>query len=1243
MPDEIERLDAITHAVEVLNRVEYGGGTREPASGMTPFEMSDVEDKDSRASPLDVWLEAIPALEEIRDDVTEELKPMPWKDFFDIAGMGLGEVGSEVAESNVGKPWKTLLFGGEGEVFGGPKGSRFPGYLGVYNMGAEGLEWTGLPQWLHDEQLDMGLLEEGTTSRALLTDPFLLAMGAKPFVPKQVSTALMSTKAGVLNPVVPTPVIAERMAKAGFTPEAVSKVKEAFAPAMKASRAVARQSVGLRNLARWAMKGDESGAVLNPYDEFLKVAGKSRTGTKGLYGRSWEYMEDLIWNRARTKNLRLFKGGIRDWAAKNFMTARAQYGPAYADGLQDIYSARSLAQFEVKPAAARLKEIVPEEFYRDVSRYMRPRVVGAAKVWPTDVSLEAKRILDEMAPLIDDLGREAVELRGLSPAAWAEYRGNYYPRRFMDKAFYQEGTKAAVAPAKRTFFAKDAYGVRVKMTKEEAEALMKGTGGAQLPLEQQMKPRMEAVEEWWDTLTKGEKRKVLPHPGHGKKATMEWGSLEPEEWDDIARAWDRLEGPPKTPAENKLNEVFRNLEEAGVLENRIGPEAARGSALQKTDLIKGRAELDPMYSGQKGAITLVKFGDDAGDATGKALADEFAKRAKNAGYKIHSRFDPLPDDVLRELGEIEDPAANLFEAIAQGRIRNAKLRFFKTLSEATDAQGKRYALTQAEAAKGNVTGWQTIKQEQRWGYLQGMQVRPDVYRDITSFDRTVLTEGQKVWRKLLSEFKSGKTIWSLRTHVRNFFGNVPFSVLADNTAPWAGGFHNYKYYRDAFKALRDKNSPMYREMLEKGIVGTQYGDQELAVFAPIFKAETTSANGIAQKLARAFDRTPVLGKNSVLTQGKPAEFMARLYNFEDAMYRASTYHKARTAWGMSESEAAAWVNKWYPNYAEVGAGVKKMRLSWWGGPFSSFGAESLRIMHNAMIEKPVRLALVTFGAPYVYSQMAQWELGMSDDEYDEVRGLGPQTVPAPRRSDAGHIQSIPLEYWNPFGPVMTGLSGNRYTEESASQLLMQSLELARPFFFANPVFTAATAGITMAADGQGIDPFTGRPIRRRGEGFIHAMGGHTYRQFMPGFTPGIPGVIEGGNEWEKMSDLVQGLNFRGGQKRTLGKTLLDVVAGLGVRERDPRVEKERLQRYINYLEMKENMELSGLDRALKEQSIGQREYDRDYKGTQEEFGNKLAALFERQDRAMRISRSRNLGTEKESGMRAKVRRILDKR
>ncbi len=93
--------------------------------------------------------------------------------------------------------------------------------------------------------------------------------------------------------------------------------------------------------------------------------------------------------------------------------------------------------------------------------------------------------------------------------------------------------------------------------------------------------------------------------------------------------------------------------------------------------------------------------------------------------------------------------------------------------------------------------------------------------------------------------------------IRNFFGNVPFSVLADCTAPWAGGLHNYKYYREGFQALLKREGPLYEEMVRKGIIGTQYGDAELRVFAPLFESmEAPGAIGMGRRVVNVMNRFP---------------------------------------------------------------------------------------------------------------------------------------------------------------------------------------------------------------------------------------------------------------------------------------------------------------------------------------------------------------------------------------------------
>lgn len=1093
MPTKSDDLDkAVGLAVEVLNRVEYGGKVREPSSALQPTEFA-ASDSEKAQDPLSMAFGG-------RADP--------------ILGLKLwGEALTDISNLPGIKQAKTYLIGGDFRDVGGSEAKQFPGLLNLPQMTVEA---TGLPQLLHEEQMDMGLLEEDTMSRRLLTDPLVVGPAVGP-MSKALKAELMESRLGF----------------------GMSKTAE-----------------GARNAVRWGVgKAAEEGSALNIIPQTFEKYKAVRDGARIKWTGMYDAFEDAIWNKALGSTE--FTKGVRDFLAKNFQTNRAKFGDAFADGLMDVYASREIAKLRSMPIVRQIRSDVPLDLYKDLSRYVRPRVVGGEKVWPAELGENLKGMVDEMSERVVALNKEGVDLKVVSPNVAAEYEGNWYPRRFEDRGFLKESTRKQ-GPLKRTFFAKDAPGIRVKMTKEEAEQLMQGTGDL-LPLSQQAKPKMEAVEEWYKALTEAEQKKIIPIVGSTGKAkgSRLWADLDDAEKAAATREWEALDVGSKP--------------------------STRGSALEGTDLTKGRAELDPIYSGQEGSVTLIKFSpkDYGTEEAARAARDEFAKRATNLKYKVLEKPEAMTEAELLELGEQIDPATNIFEAQAALEVRNAKGRLFRTIAEKPE-----YALTPEDAALQGVK-WKELPKTMRWGELSGMHVRPDIYRQLTEFDSTLLTNGQKIWKHIMRNFKSAKTIWSPATTVRNFFGNVPFAYMADATPPWAGGLHNYKYYRESYQALRAKEGPLYEEMVRRGIVGTQYSDAELKILEPLFASKAApSAKKIGEIVSEVLQRFPY-GPKSVLTEGVTAETLGNIYNFMDTIYRGGIYTKARRAWNWTDAVASAHVNKFTPNYLEVGDAIRRLRESPLGGPFASFGAESVRILRNGIRERPLKTALVTAGAPYIYSRIHKAWSGMTDSEYEAIRSDGPMTVAWPTKNDEGQWEHIPLDFWSPWGWLQTGVAGNKYTRREArdagatptEEAVMQFAEFAGPFIGSSPAFT------TMAGAFTGIETFSKRKIQREGESWFGAYGKWLAGTALPELTPKV------GRKARMVEDLMRGRKGYKGKEMDTGDTLRNAFLGLQTRPYDTKEERMRWGGELKWAESEFRKQLNVLRTHLAEGRIFQDEYD----------------------------------------------------
>ncbi|RLE16287.1 MAG: hypothetical protein DRJ50_15185, partial [Actinobacteria bacterium] len=620
--------------------------------------------------------------------------------------------------------------------------------------------------------------------------------------------------------------------------------------------------------------------------------------------------------------------------------------------------------------------------------------------------------------------------------------------------------------------------------------------------------------------------------------------------------------------------------EAKTLMKRIGDEPLTPSKGGGKPL---RAELDEVVAttGEKKGV-LAKFGS-------AAERDEYIARYRQAygkKAKVRDKFDPLTEDELDALGEIVDPRQNLYEALATLRTNIAKEKMFRNIA-GTDA------MATFDAAVAEQRGWvQTqIPATRRMGSLRGAYLRPDVFRDIQGFTSQMVGRFQRTMGFLLSEWKAGKTVWSARTQARNFLGNIPHAIFADNIPPWVGGFHNIPHYAEGLRSMGPKGK-YFREMVERNILGVTMPEAELGMMARMM--ETTPANAGAQgslfwKIAKQFS----------LTKGVAGKALGKGYSFGDNWYKSSSYAKQR-AIGQSADEAASWVNQNFQNYEEVGDLVKRISggkspeaISVLGSPFSRFTAEATRIHYNALKNRPVKLAMVYGLFPYVTWQAARATTGMSDEEAKAIGERGPLNLPIPfRRNDDGNVETLPLDYIFPLGQIANAWIGTRYNQDDP-QVRKWNDRLGN-FFLGNPIVTIPIGLST------GIDLFTGYEYRTPGETQTEADFRFAMQQLSPGnlYPPGYARIPVGpspgfdvSRDAGKVRAAIEGRNFLSGQKRDAITTVLDSMFGLQKIPFDPKYEGDKAKRTEGYFRGKEARGKARVKRSEKAGVITKEEAD----------------------------------------------------
>jgi hypothetical protein len=409
----------------------------------------------------------------------------------------------------------------------------------------------------------------------------------------------------------------------------------------------------------------------------------------------------------------------------------------------------------------------------------------------------------------------------------------------------------------------------------------------------------------------------------------------------------------------------------------------------------------------------------------------------------------------------------------------------------------------------------------------------------------VQEEGQLMdfYDDLVRLWSSGKTVWNPGTHVRNFVGNLPFAQLAGcNTLNPA----NLPYYTKAAQIMRGDHTPLMREMYEHGVVGADYSSAELKGALrgllpdpDLMGIDKTKPLTFVQNFGRLLSQyVPEKLKRTGSAISAKAH---QVYAGTDEFFKIAAYLKHREM-GASPAEAAAEVRKWFPYYDNIGSSpaLKFIRRI---HPFFSFFRESVRILSNAIKERPLGLS-ASMLVPYALTKMAMGLLGLRDkrDQEEIMKDMkghlkGTDSIPVfsillPWRQN-GHLAQFDLTNVSPFASLLSSnldTKGDDLITTTAKQLLTGS-----PF------------GNILYAMAANEDAFNDRPITApdmTGMEKAGARAANIANTLLPPLAPGGSGVHTILNSFDRATDKTLA-------ERSPGQAILRAVLGLDVRNADP--------------------------------------------------------------------------------------------
>ena len=329
--------------------------------------------------------------------------------------------------------------------------------------------------------------------------------------------------------------------------------------------------------------------------------------------------------------------------------------------------------------------------------------------------------------------------------------------------------------------------------------------------------------------------------------------------------------------------------------------------------------------------------------------DDFVKsvlKTRNINTNIFTTRKEIPDAIKDLYSPIENPVYNITNSITKMVDEYENLNFKAKTVEALNgilifddsnipvgSDGDRYRNNKFTLKFNNKTYYTTKEIKE---FIEGEELN---YGKIMT-----LAQG------LNGVLKLGKTVWSPKTHVRNFFGNMYFASI-NGHVPGSNFFESWKVMQNLFdSSTTQEREDMFATMVRAGIIDSVYADELKAIL------KESNLGKLGSELFENNVDIDAVKKKKPGLRKILSDFVNKAYLFEDVVWKGAgflnevqIYLDAGYTREQALKEASENIRGGYTTYSMVPKVGKRLRRSLFVSDFVSFPAEVVRTSLNAIL------------------------------------------------------------------------------------------------------------------------------------------------------------------------------------------------------------------------------------------------------------------------------------------------------